>query len=307
MLATLIIVFREAIEAGLIISIVLAATAGVPGRGWQVALGVAGGAAGACVVAVFAGAIADAFAGAGQEILNAGVLAVAVAMLAWHVVWMASHGRQMAADLRRVGDDVAAGRRRVSALSVVVGAAVLREGFEVVLFLSGIAIGGGVGWPMLLLGGIGGLLLASGLTALAYAGLVRLPARRLFAVTGWMITLLAAGLAAQAAGFLQQGGVVDAMDGTLWDSSRLLPVDGILGRVLHTLVGYTDRPTGLQALAYGVTLAAILLLSRRQARARAPVAAPGLTGGARARAQPNIAAVSRKVAASPGPYPGGDA
>ena len=196
-------------------------------------------------------------------------------MLAWHVVWMASHGRQMAADLRRVGDDVAAGRRRVSALSVVVGAAVLREGFEVVLFLSGIAIGGGVGWPMLLLGGIGGLLLASGLTALAYAGLVRLPARRLFAVTGWMITLLAAGLAAQAAGFLQQGGVVDAMDGTLWDSSRLLPVDGILGRVLHTLVGYTDRPTGLQALAYGVTLAAILLLSRRQARARAPVAAPG--------------------------------
>jgi high-affinity iron transporter len=37
MLATLVIVFREVIEAGLVIGIVLAATKGVPGRGWWVA------------------------------------------------------------------------------------------------------------------------------------------------------------------------------------------------------------------------------------------------------------------------------
>lgn len=264
MLATAIIVFREAIEAGLIIGIVLAATRGVPGRGLQVALGGMGGALGACLVALFAGSIAEAFEGAGQELLNAAILGVAVIMLTWHVVWMSSHGRQMAAELRQAGADVAGGRRPLSALSIVVGAAVLREGFEVVLFLSGIAIGGGVGWPMLLLGGVLGLALATALTALTYAGLVRLPAHRLFAVTGWMVTLLACGLAAQAAGLLQQGGLVSTLDATVWNSSGLLSEGSIAGRMLHTLVGYTDRPTGLQVAVYAATLATILLLSRQQ-------------------------------------------
>ena len=264
MLATLIIVFREAIEAGLIVGIVLAASRGVPGHRRQVALGVAGGLAGACLVAVFAGAIADAFEGSGQEVLNAAVLLVAVAMLTWHVVWMASHGRQMASELRQVGNDVSSGRRPISALGIVVGVAVLREGFEVVLFLSGIAIGGGVGWPTMMLGGAGGVLLAAGLTTLTYAGLVRLPAHRLFAITGWLITFLACGLASQAAGFLQQGGVIDAMGATLWDSSRLLSAASLPGRVLHTLIGYTDRPTALQALFYALTL--LLILACRAGR-----------------------------------------
>ena len=262
MLATLIIVFREGIEAGLIVGIVLAATRGVPGRGRQVAAGVIAGLTGACIVALFAGSIADAFEGAGQELLNAAILAVAVVMLAWHVIWMSSQGRAMASDLKRMGGDVAAGRRPLSALNIVVGVAVLREGFEVVLFLSGIAIGGGVGWPMLLVGGAAGLILAAALTALTYVGLVRLPAHRLFGVTGWLVTLLACGLASQAAGFLQQGGVIEGMSGTVWDSSALLPADGVPGRVLHTLIGYSDRPTTLQLSAYLGTLAAILALSR---------------------------------------------
>lgn len=272
MLATLIIVFREAIEAGLIVGIVLAATRGVPGRGRSIALGVGAGVAGACLVAVFAGTIADAFEGAGQELLNAAILAVAVVMLCWHVVWMAKHGREMAAELRGVGGDVSAGRRPLSALSVVVGAAVLREGFEVVLFLYGIAVGGGVGWPGMVSGGLGGLALAAGLTALTYAGLVRLPAHRLFSVTGWLVTLLASGLAAQAAGFLQQGGVVEVLGRTVWDSSALLPAGSLAGRVLHTLVGYTDRPTGLQLVAYVGTLATILGLSWQQRPRRAVTA-----------------------------------
>ena len=264
MLAALIIVFREAIEAGLIVGIVLAATQGVPGRTRQVAAGVAAGVAGACLVAAFAGSIAERFEGAGQEVFNAAILLVAVAMLTWHVVWMSAHGRAMAGELRRAGAEVAAGRRPVSALSVVVGVAVLREGFEVVLFLYGIAAGGAVGWPSMLAGAGLGLLAAAGLTALTYAGLVRLPTHRLFRVTGWLVTLLACGLAAQAAGFLQQGGVVEALAAPLWDTSAVLSAGSIVGRVLHTLVGYTDRPTGLQAVAYAGTFAAILLLSRRR-------------------------------------------
>src|SRR5205809_4998446 len=81
MFGALIIVFREVIEAGLIIGIVLAATRGVSGRGRWVSAGVLAGALGAGIVALFAEAIANAFEGAGQELFNAGVLSAAVAML----------------------------------------------------------------------------------------------------------------------------------------------------------------------------------------------------------------------------------
>lgn len=283
MLATLIVVFREAIEAGLIVGIVLAATRGVPGRTRQVVLGVGAGVAGACVVAAFAGSIADAFAGSGQEMFNAGILSLAVLMLGWHSIWMAQHGRELAAEMRSIGSSVAHGHRPVTALIAVVGVAVLREGAEVVLFLYGIAASGDTGWAGMLGGGALGILLGAALSVVTYAGLVRLPVRRLFAATGALITLLAAGLASQVAALLQDGGVTDALGATMWDTSDILSDRSLLGRVLHTLIGYTDRPTGLQVVTYMATLAAIVLLGRVFAPpARPPVlssARPTVVGG----------------------------
>ena len=101
MLGALVIVFREVLEAGLIIGIVLAATRGAPGRGRWVAAGVLAGVVGAGIIALFAGAIADAFEGSGQELLNAAVLGAAVLMLMWHNAWMARHGRELAAEMTR--------------------------------------------------------------------------------------------------------------------------------------------------------------------------------------------------------------
>src|SRR5204862_16172 len=133
MLGALVIVFREVLEAGLIIGIVLAATRGLPGRGHWVTLGVMAGCAGAGVVALFAEAISGAFEGAGQELLNATVLAA---------------------------------------------------------------------------------------------------------------------------------GVIDVLGNQLWDSSGYLPQNSLLGRLLHTLIGYTDRPTELQVIAYVATLVAMAALMR---------------------------------------------
>ena len=143
MLASLVIVFREVIEAGLIVGIVLAATRSVRHRGWWVAGGVAAGALGACAVAGFAGELGALFNGSGQELFNAAILLVAVGMLTWHNAWMASHGRELAREVRAVGSAVAAGERPLAAVAVVVGIAVLREGSEVVLFLYGIFAAGG--------------------------------------------------------------------------------------------------------------------------------------------------------------------
>ncbi|HEY7297200.1 MAG TPA: FTR1 family protein [Xanthobacteraceae bacterium] len=272
MLGALIIVFREVLEAGLIVGIVMAATKGVPGRGGLIGLGIAAGAAGAGVVALFAERISEAFEGSGQELLNASVLGAAVVMLMWHNAWMARHGREMAAEMTAIGRAVSAGTRPMAALAVVVGLAVLREGSEIVLFLYGIVAAGTSG-PALLTGGLLGIAAGAGLSALTYRGLVALPTRHVFTVISILITLLAAGMAAQAMQYLDAAGLIDVLGNQVWDSSGYLPQDGIVGRLLHTLVGYTDRPTELQVIAYLATLAAMAVLTRIAAPRPAATAA----------------------------------
>jgi high-affinity iron transporter len=276
MLATLLIVFREILEAGLIVGIVLAATRGVPGRGVWIAFGVVAGLAGACIVAAFASEIGELFEGSGQELFNACVLILAVGMLTWHNVWMASHGREIAQHMKKVGAEVASGERPLLALAIVCGLAVLREGSEVVLFLYGVFASGGTSAPGMILGGILGVVAGAAVSALLYLGLLAIPTRRLFSVTSCLITLLAAGLAAQAVAFLQQGGYVEILTSTVWDTSWLLPEDSLAGRLLHTLIGYTDRPSEAQLAAYLVTVALIVTLMHSQRHSRATTSRPAV-------------------------------
>jgi high-affinity iron transporter len=268
MLGALVIVFREAIEAGLIIGIVMAATRGVADRGAWIGLGVGLGALGAGIIALFAESISGAFEGSGQELLNACVLGGAVVMLMWHNAWMARHGREIAAELTAVGKAVMSGKRPMTALAVVVGLAVLREGAEVVLFLYGI-VATGTSASSLLLGGVLGLAAGAAFSALTYYGLLAIPTRYIFTVTTVLIALLAAGMAAQAVQFLDAAGMIDVLGRRLWDTSGILPQDGLLGRLLHTLIGYTDRPTELQLIAYLVTLGVMAVLTWVATPARA--------------------------------------
>ena len=260
MLASLVIVFREIIEAGLIVGIVLAATRGVPRRGWWVAGGVVGGTLGACVVAAFASELGALFNGSGQELFNAAILLIAVGMLIWHNAWMAGHGRELAREVRAVGTAVAEGHRPLTALAVVVGVAVLREGSEVVLFLYGVLAAGGTTVGAMLAGGAVGVALGAVMSVLLYLGLLAIPAHRLFTVTTGLITLLAAGLASQAVFFLQQADYLQDLATPLWDTSWLLRDNSMLGRLMHTLVGYTAMPDAAQLLAYAAVIGMMLAL-----------------------------------------------
>jgi len=266
MLATLVIVFREVLEAGLIVGIVLAATEGVAGRGRWIAGGIALGIAGAALLATFAGALSSAFSGTGQELFNASVLLVAVVMLGIHTVWMASHGREINRNMKALGVSVAAGDRSLTAMALVVGIAVLREGSEVVLFLFGIATSTHEGGLPMLLGGLAGVASGAAVSWLLYRGLVAIPTRHLFSVTNWMIAFLAAGMAGQAASILAGADIIPTLGDQLWDSSGILRDDSLLGRAMHALVGYADRPSGVQLLAFLITLATLVGLSRMVAQ-----------------------------------------
>lgn len=267
------LVFREVLEAALIVSIVCAATRGVPRRGLFVAGGIGLGVVGALLVALGAGFIANLAGGAGQDLFNAAVLLSAVLMIGWHVIWMSAQGREMALEMQEVGGAVKAGSRSLAVLLTVVALAVLREGSEIVLFLYGMAAGG-IGAAGLGLGiaiGIGG----GALMGFAlYFGLLRIPLKHFFSVTNAMLMLLAAGLASAAAGFLVQSDLLPAWGARVWDTSRFLSDDSVIGRTFGILIGYKAAPAGIQVAFYLTTLALLVIGIRWQQRRAAGPPAP---------------------------------
>lgn len=257
MFAAALIIFREVLEAALIIGIVSAATRSIPGRTRWLIGGIVAGLIGSIAIAAGAEAIAGWASGMGQELFNTLVLSIAVLMLAWHNVWVAAHGKQLANQARSVGRSIEAGTSEASILFFIVGLAVLREGSETVLFLYGIAAAESGGGQGMLVGGLLGLIGGALVGWTLYAGLLRVPLRWFFSVTSALVLLLAAGMAAQAARYLIQADVLPSLANPLWDSSALIPQNSIAGTLLHGFMGYDARPAGMQMVFYTVTLVTI--------------------------------------------------
>jgi high-affinity iron transporter len=273
MFATAIIVFREVLEAAILIGILAAATRAVPGRTRWLLGGIIAGLAAAGLVATFTERIANAVSGVGQEIFNAIVLATAVVMLAWHNLWMSTHGASLAADARSVGNQIREGRSERSVLLLVVGLAVLREGAETVLFLFGVATSSETGATGMVGGGLAGLL-AGVLTGYAlYAGLLRIPLHHLFNATSILVLLIAAGMASQATRFLIQADMLPSLAAPLWDTSSVVSPSSVTGVLLHGFIGYDARPAGMQIVVYLIVLISIGLgmryISRSQRKTHA--------------------------------------
>jgi high-affinity iron transporter len=88
--------------------------------------------------------------------------------------------------------------------------------------------------------------------------MLRIPVRWFFAATSALILLLAAGMASRMTRFLIQADILPGLKSPLWDSSSVLPVDSVLGVLMHALAGYDARPAGMQVVSYAATLLVIL-------------------------------------------------
>lgn len=275
MLSSFIVLFREVLEMAVILTIILAATRGARGRGRWVWIGIAGGVLGSAVVAAFADTISDAMEGVGQEYFNAAILLVAVGMIGWTVVWMKSHGRHIAQKIRRVGEQVVAGELPMAAIATIVALSMWREGAEVVLFMTGILSTSNESIAAIITGAVGGAAAAGAIGTLLYFGLIKLSTKYLFSVTSWLLVLLCCGMSAQAAGYLIAAGALPELISPLWDTGWLLSEQSVMGKILHSMLGYTERPSGMQAVWYLGTLAIILSLLNftRQRPAATPAAA----------------------------------
>jgi high-affinity iron transporter len=208
----------------------------------------------------------------GQEVFNASVLLLAAVLIGWTVVWMKRHATKLAERLKTVGQAVVEGRRPLYVIAVVVTLAVLREGSEIVLLTYGVILSGETLLGVIA-GGLLGLAVGSLVGAAIYLGLIKIGTRYFFLITGLLLTFLAAAMASQAVELLGAAGFIPIMSSPLWDTTHILSERGVVGSVLHTLIGYSAQPTGIQMAAYLVTLGAIaLLLKSFGNKARVPIA-----------------------------------
>ena len=266
MFSAALIVFRESLEAALFVGIVAAATRQLAGRTRWLSAGVGIGALGAIALALLAQQISGWFDGIGQDVVNIGVLSLALAMLVWHCIWVTAHAKEMANGARQLGASVQEGQRKPWALLVAVALAVLREGAETVLFVGGsVSAASATQSDALLLSCAAGLGLGALVGFVIYAGLARIPARHLFSATNVLIALLAGSIASQLARALTQAGLINAWSSPLWDSSQALVPDSALGTLLHALVGYDAQPTGVQ-LAFYLSVLALIYAGTRLLR-----------------------------------------
>jgi high-affinity iron transporter len=277
MMATLVIVFRETLEAGLIVGIILAMLSrlGAMRYGphvWAASLL----AVGASVLAGWALSAATQTAQVVWERVLEGLISLAACgVLTYMVFWMDRQAKRIRPEVElRV--ETAVTRQDLIAIVLLPFLAVVREGAETVLFLKAVAIqSGGV---VSLAGGLLGGLLAVAVTMAIFIGGRRVPLKALFRSTGLLLLIIAAGLLAYGIHELQELGWLPTVVAPVWDVNHLLNEREGLGAFLKALFGYNGNPSLLEVVGYLAYLA-IVLLALRTSR-RQPAAPPAPSPGA---------------------------
>jgi len=255
---TFVIFLREGIEASMIVAILLSYLSRVNQRKHfrDVWLGVA-----AAMVLVLAGGFGAFFLikeyeGSNvQTYFETATYLIAAGVLTGMTYWMHKHARTMAKELQ-VRSDLALSRGTRWGLGVLSFQAVGREGLETMVFTLAIVFASSrqaatpVHGDLLLVGALLGLLVALALAYAMYKMGAKLNLGRFFRVLGLILMFFAAGLLADAVENFEQLGWLNLGKHVMWNSSGLVSETSNLGDLLHSLLGYADHPTVMQAVVW---------------------------------------------------------
>ena len=261
-LSTFIVVFREALEAGLIIGIILTLLSRMNATSYI--KHVLGGALTALLLSWGLGNWISSLSSSSQDkigpLIEGTISLAACLVLTYMFFWMDKQARTLKTDIETKMETALSARDHLAIVSLPFFA-VLREGAETVLFLKAVSIqsGGSVSW----VGGLSGAAVATGVTIFIFVGGKKVPMRLLFRVTGLLIILIAAGLLGYGLHELGEIGWVPVGIEHLYDMNHILNEKVGLGSFLKALFGYNGNPSLTETVAYWVYLTTMLVFAMK--------------------------------------------
>lgn len=245
----LIVVWRESLEAMLVIGVLLSWIARQPEPA-SLRRGLWGGVGAGLLLAAGLGyalyTVQSEFAGQLLEQFQLGMVLVAALLILHMVLWMHEHGRQMRRTLERQAEAAIATSGAVLGVSAITLLAVAREGAETVIFLYGLA---SEGTAALLSGAAAGFAIAA-VTAWGVArGARLLNMRTLFRASEFLLLLIATSLLVSGVDRMIGMDWLPPLADPLWDTDALLTDTQGAGRFLADFVGYRAQPAATVVMA----------------------------------------------------------
>ena len=249
MLASFMLALREGMEGALIVGVLLGTLNTLDyGQGRKsVWIGVVTAVLGSIAAGVILNLIGASFEGRAEEIFEGIAMLLAAGVLTWVIFWMKRQAQEfnkkMKADVQEaVRVDGGFALFSLAFLSII------REGIELALFLTAVAIDQDSSnvW----IGALLGLGAAVILGILLYRSLIKLNLSRFFQVTSLILILFAAGLAAHGVHEFIEAGLIPGIIDPIWDINHILDENSTVGQLLKTLLGYNGNPALTESLAY---------------------------------------------------------
>lgn len=255
----LLIVWRESVEALLVIGILYTWLRRQPGK--QRALlhlwaGVGSGLLLAGLLATLMAVAGNWMSGPGGEWFQAALSLLACGLILQMVYWMSRNSGQLRKQLEHQADS-ALQNGRLNSLTLLAALAVAREGSETVIFLYGVSTS--VNPASLVLGAGLGLLLGLLCFGLLQVGSRFIAWRQFFLVSEVLLLLLGSALlmstidraSSQWMAMDLPEMIYSVLSNSMWDTSALLDDGSKSGALVASLSGYRARPSALQVIVLG--------------------------------------------------------
>lgn len=260
MFVPFLIMFREGLEAALIVSLIASYLKRTQRSQWLgiVWVGVILAAALCLGLGIFINETTGEFPQKQQELFEGIVAVVAVGILTYMVFWMRKVSRSVKTHLEGAIDNALnAGKGQGWALVAMVFFAVAREGLESVFFLlAAFQQDVGIQAPI---GAVLGLVCAIIVGMMIYWGGVKLHLAKFFKWTSLFILFVAAGLAAGAIRAFHEAGLWNYLQDIAFNFTDVLSTHSLLGTSLEGIFGYQEAPTVSEVLVYFLYLIPALI------------------------------------------------
>ncbi|OAN18560.1 hypothetical protein A3K86_06645 [Photobacterium jeanii] len=267
MLASFLITLREGLEAFLLVGIALSYLAKLNARQYNkfIYVGVFIGLILSLAIAVVFQVVVDQFSNElYRNYLMAGILMFATVVLTYMAIWMQNQAKNQVSQMQQdVSQMVSSGN--LFGLVFLSLLAVLREGFETILFFSALMYSnyGEFSTQDALIGAIAGLAVSLFIVWLMLRTTRNVPLRAFFRWTSLLIIIIAAGLLSSAVNMLQAAHVLPIVHAQLFDISHILDDRGVFGTFLRALFGYNSSPGLLQLVVWASYMATFIFFWNR--------------------------------------------